>query len=49
MYESMKFKVEETVVSGNVDPDEKCAHVFKYWDAKFIREDHPTVIQVRFD
>ncbi|KAL4570637.1 hypothetical protein LXL04_026296 [Taraxacum kok-saghyz] len=49
MYESMKFKVEESVVSGNVNPDKKCAHVFKNWDAKFTREDHPTVIQVLLD
>lgn len=48
MYEKMKVKVEETVASGYVYPDEKWAHIFNPWDAKFTRSDHPTVIQVDF-
>ncbi|KAL4566671.1 hypothetical protein LXL04_030791 [Taraxacum kok-saghyz] len=46
MYEKMKVKVEEAVVSGNVYPNEKWAHVFNHWDADFTRSNHPTVIQV---
>ncbi|GJY38101.1 cellulose synthase-like protein G3 [Tanacetum coccineum] len=45
----MKVKVEEVVASGNVYPDEKWTHVFKLWDAKFKRADHPSVIQVLLD
>ena len=48
MYEKMKVKVEEAVVSGNVYPNEKWAHVFNHWDADFTRSNHPTVIQVLF-
>ncbi|KAI3707795.1 hypothetical protein L2E82_36632 [Cichorium intybus] len=43
IYEGMKAKVQNYVATGN---DEKLADMF---DAKFTREDHPTVIQVLLD
>ncbi|GJT82921.1 cellulose synthase-like protein G3 [Tanacetum coccineum] len=49
MYENMKSKVEQTVVSGNVYTDEKWSHIFSIWDNQFKRSDHPTVIQVLLD
>ncbi|KAI3710667.1 hypothetical protein L2E82_40456 [Cichorium intybus] len=49
MYENMKVKVEDAVVSGNVYPHEMWAHVFNHWDATFTRANHPTVLQVLLD
>ncbi|PWA91287.1 cellulose synthase-like protein G3 [Artemisia annua] len=49
MYENMKSKVEQTIVSGNVHTDEKWSNIFTIWDNQFKRSNHPTVIQVFLD
>nr|XP_043606225.1 cellulose synthase-like protein G3 [Erigeron canadensis] len=50
MYEKMKVKVEATVASGNVHPeDEKWSDIFNHWNVEFTPTDHPTVMQVLLD